>query len=92
MRITISHWFVAILNDVQFRMSSIDYQVLDKGTSEEGVLEEAEFYNVTGLIKILKERIRIRDQVNNGDSRDGHKHVYRVLAFCRFDCVINKSV
>ena len=66
--------------------------VLDKGTSEEGVLEEAEFYNVTGLIKILKERIRIRDQVNNGDSRDGHKHVYRVLAFCRFDCVINKSV
>lgn len=37
--------------------------VLD-GVSEEGVLEEAEFYNVTQLIALLKECISHRDQVN----------------------------
>lgn len=37
--------------------------VLD-GLSEEGVLEEAEFYNVTHLIGLLKECIRHRDQVS----------------------------
>ncbi|KAH8287758.1 hypothetical protein KR054_012426 [Drosophila jambulina] len=36
--------------------------VLD-GVSEEGVLEEAEFYNVTQLIALLKECIHHRDQV-----------------------------
>lgn len=62
--------------------------VLDKGTSEEGVLEEAEFYNITGLIRLLKERIRIRDQVLNGDGHNGHKHVYRVLQ-CHEDELTN---
>lgn len=37
--------------------------VLD-GLSEEGVLEEAEFYNVTQLISLLKECITRRDQVS----------------------------
>lgn len=37
--------------------------VLDDGLSEEGVLEEAEFYNVTHLIGLLKESITLRDQV-----------------------------
>lgn len=49
--------------------------VLDKMMSEEGVLEEAEFYNITDLIKIVKEKINVRD---NGGSRNA-KHVYRVL-------------
>merc|ERR1712223_1058222 len=35
--------------------------VLDKAVSEEGVLEEAEFYNITALIKLLKDRINQRD-------------------------------
>merc|ERR1719203_834731 len=43
---------------------------------EEGVLEEAEFYSITDLIKILKERIQSRD--NSFGARNG-KHVYRVL-------------
>lgn len=37
--------------------------VLD-GVSEEGVLEEAEFYNVTQMIALLKECISHRDQVS----------------------------
>jgi len=36
--------------------------VIDKHVEEEGVLEEAEFYNVTGLIDLVKERIRKRDE------------------------------
>merc|ERR1712242_399157 len=39
------------------------------------VLEKAEFYNITALIKLLKDRINQRD---NGDKTTG-KHVYRVL-------------
>lgn len=51
--------------------------VLD-GVSEEGVLEEAEFYNVTPLIALLKECINHRDQRPHMDK----KRVYRVLQ-CR---------
>ncbi|EDW06209.2 BTB/POZ domain-containing protein KCTD5 [Drosophila mojavensis] len=51
--------------------------VLD-GVSEEGVLEEAEFYNVTQLIALLKECISHRDQRPHADK----KRVYRVLQ-CR---------
>ena len=43
--------------------------------SNKGVLEEAEFYNITELIKMVKERINIRDL----RSKQEHKHVYRVL-------------
>jgi len=46
--------------------------VMDKNLSEEGVLEEAEFYNITELVKLVKERIAGRD-------REEKKHVYRVL-------------
>lgn len=49
--------------------------VLDGGLSEEGVLEEAEFYNVTHLIGLIKECITLRD---NRPALD-KKRVYRVL-------------
>ena len=56
--------------------------VLDKNVSEEGVLEEAEFYNITGLISLLKERIRHRrgSYPSNGDGEEGNRrNIYRVL-------------
>ena len=52
--------------------------VINKGIAEEGVLEEAEFYNVSELIKLIKERIGLRDRQSNKDNK---KHVYRVLQF-----------
>lgn len=42
-----------------------------------GVLEEAEFYNITELISILKERILQRDKKLCSDQVK--KHTYRVL-------------
>lgn len=50
--------------------------VINIGLAEEGVLEEAEFYNVAELIKLVKERICQRDTY---PSRDNKKHVYRVI-------------
>lgn len=50
--------------------------VMDKNLSEEGVLEEAEFYNVSSLIRLIKDRIAERDAIRKEESR---KHVYRVL-------------
>ena len=38
-----------------------------------GVLEEAEFYNITALIKLVKDRIFNRDNCGKSDG----KHVYR---------------
>jgi len=40
-------------------------------------LEEAEFYNITELIKLLKQRIA--DRNNNKKVDNSRKHVYRVL-------------
>ncbi|XP_022161123.1 BTB/POZ domain-containing protein KCTD5-like [Myzus persicae] len=51
--------------------------VLNKNLAEEGVLEEAEFYNITELINIVKERILQRDK--KLCSEQVKKHTYRVL-------------
>ena len=61
-------YFVPVLN--YLRHGKL---VLDKTMSEEGVLEEAEFYNITDLIKLLKERIFNRDNC----AKSNGKHVYR---------------
>uniref|UniRef100_A0A8C8JWR8 BTB domain-containing protein n=1 Tax=Oncorhynchus tshawytscha TaxID=74940 RepID=A0A8C8JWR8_ONCTS len=50
--------------------------VYNKELAEEGVLEEAEFYNITPLIKLIKERILERDCKI---TQVPPKHVYRVL-------------
>lgn len=50
--------------------------MINKDLIEEGVLEEAEFYNITELIRLVKERIILRDTRR---LRDSKKHVYRVL-------------
>jgi hypothetical protein len=51
--------------------------IMTKGLIEEGVLEEAEFYNITDLIKITKQRIFERDCLK--ELNDSKKFVYRVL-------------
>ncbi|CAH1795011.1 unnamed protein product [Owenia fusiformis] len=51
--------------------------IINKGLAEEGVLEEAEFYNITDLIKLVKRRIEERD---NAENQPHVKHVYRVLS------------
>ncbi|KAK1805247.1 hypothetical protein P4O66_019582 [Electrophorus voltai] len=58
--------------------------VLNRGLAEEGslyyylsgILEEAEFYNITSLIKLVKDKIRERDCKT---AQIPVKHVYRVL-------------
>ena len=68
--------------------------VIDKNVSEEGVLEEAEFFNVKNLIELVKDKIRQRDlkaQLQERSLRhqnNGNKHVYRVLQ-CQEDELTN---
>ncbi|VDI43059.1 Hypothetical predicted protein, partial [Mytilus galloprovincialis] len=50
--------------------------VINKDLAEEGVLEEAEFYNITELIKLVKEKLKERDAKQN---QNFTKSVYRVL-------------
>jgi len=52
--------------------------VIDKNMCEEGVLEEAEFFNLAELVRLVKNRIAERDYqvVNNTGAT---KHVYRVM-------------
>ncbi|XP_026551568.1 BTB/POZ domain-containing protein KCTD17 [Pseudonaja textilis] len=50
--------------------------VLDKDMAEEGVLEEAEFYNIGSLIRLIKDRLEEKDYTI---AQVPPKHVYRVL-------------
>lgn len=49
--------------------------MLESGLSEEGLLEEAEFYNIIHLIALVRESIAHRDLRPGRDK----KRVYRVL-------------
>jgi len=69
------HYFVPVLNFLRHGKL-----VLDKQMSEEGVLEEAEFYNISDLIRLVKQRIYDRDNTVPSSG----KHVYRVFQ-CRED-------
>lgn len=61
-------YFVPILNFLRHGKL-----IINKDLNEEGVLEEAEFYNITQLIKLLKTN---RESMNRVDTK---KHVYRLL-------------
>ncbi|XP_062058875.1 BTB/POZ domain-containing protein KCTD17 isoform X6 [Lepus europaeus] len=50
--------------------------VLDKDMAEEGVLEEAEFYNIGPLVRIIRDRMEEKDYAV---TQVPPKHVYRVL-------------
>lgn len=50
--------------------------VFNKDLAEDGILEEAEFYNITDLIKLVKEKIVERNAKQN---QSFTKNVYRVL-------------
>uniref|UniRef100_A0A671KHS4 BTB/POZ domain-containing protein KCTD5-like n=1 Tax=Sinocyclocheilus anshuiensis TaxID=1608454 RepID=A0A671KHS4_9TELE len=50
--------------------------IINKNLAEEGVLEEAEFYNIASLVRLVKERIQDNE---NRTSQGPVKHVYRVL-------------
>lgn len=51
--------------------------IMNKGLLEEGVLEEAEFYNITDLIKLARQKILERDHFKVAS--ENKKYVYRVL-------------
>lgn len=51
--------------------------IVDANLSEEGVLEEAEFYNLSSLIQHIKDRIKLRTNKVS-------------LTFCRFTTVMDQ--
>jgi len=51
--------------------------ILETNLVEEGILEEAEFYNIKSLIELVKERIQERDKRKLDD--DTTNRVYRVI-------------
>jgi len=66
-------YFVPILN--YLRHGKL---IIEKNLQEEGVLEEAEFYNIQELINLVKERIKEREETKKSMNL---KRVYRVIQF-----------
>ncbi len=59
--------------------------IVDGNLSEEGVLAEAEFYNLSSLIEVLKDRIELKtNRVRCGQSnRETFELVYSALRLCK---------
>ena len=55
--------------------------ILENNLVEEGVLEEAEFYNIQTLIELVKERIRERDKRKADDVTNEVKSVLMNFLF-----------
>lgn len=53
--------------------------VIETNLQEEGVLEEAEFYNIQELIHLVKDRIKERNELRR--AQQNVKRVYRVIQF-----------
>jgi len=53
--------------------------IIESNLQEEGVLEEAEFYNIQDLIHLVKDRIKERNE--HRQSQQNAKRVYRVIQF-----------
>ncbi|KAL5264872.1 hypothetical protein ACHWQZ_G005825 [Mnemiopsis leidyi] len=51
--------------------------IIDKNLLEEGVLAEAEFYQISSLVRLLKIRLKEKDDSSQGNKRT--QQVYRVL-------------
>ncbi|PWA21882.1 hypothetical protein CCH79_00015657 [Gambusia affinis] len=66
--------------------------VYNKELAEEGVLEEAEFYNITPLIKLIKERIVERDSKATQMVNIGSSYSYGTEDQAEFLCVVSKEL
>ncbi|KAB7506225.1 BTB/POZ domain-containing protein KCTD5 [Armadillidium nasatum] len=71
--------------------------VINKDLAEEGVLEEAEFYNITELIKLVKDRINLRDSKPTPATKQhkliniGSQYNYGSDDHAEFLCVVSRE-
>lgn len=64
--------------------------ILETNLVEEGVLEEAEFYNIRPLIELVKERIRERDKRKFNDVSP--QNITDVVYHLDFSCSKGKYI